>query len=177
MFQFDLSTIAWTSLPTHGTPPQARWEHGFASIDGFIYVFAGASTEWGRGAHSLHITNFEPLRAIKSTYWPLSWIVNFVFDVFLRVQIISMTCINSTRENKAGQTWQWGMESRHLQDGVSDLHHMATNCSCSAAHATQATLSYPVVSTRPMLLRIRLNKRPHQMARSAKPSPARLSSD
>ena len=50
MVEFDPLTASWTDLTgqVRGSPPVARYDHGFAAVDGVLYLFGGLN-EAGEG--------------------------------------------------------------------------------------------------------------------------------
>jgi hypothetical protein len=47
---YDPDSMTWYDLSTcaFGTPPSARWGHGFASVGGKLYVHGGINDVFGK---------------------------------------------------------------------------------------------------------------------------------
>eukprot|EP00286_Rhodomonas_abbreviata_P027873 CAMPEP_0181303152 /NCGR_PEP_ID=MMETSP1101-20121128/8394_1 /TAXON_ID=46948 /ORGANISM="Rhodomonas abbreviata, Strain Caron Lab Isolate" /LENGTH=1307 /DNA_ID=CAMNT_0023408683 /DNA_START=219 /DNA_END=4139 /DNA_ORIENTATION=+ len=59
LLEYDVATATWTNLstPSSGTPPTARLHHGFAAMDGMLYVHSGADSGYLDDLHVYNITN------------------------------------------------------------------------------------------------------------------------
>jgi hypothetical protein len=60
LFFFELQTRRWRALCENirGTFPIARWSHGFASTDGNLFVFGGASDSGNLLNLKAYISNY-----------------------------------------------------------------------------------------------------------------------
>ena len=51
MHLYDPANMSWTdlSVPASGQPPSPRWGHGFAPLNGKVYLFGGCTSPDANG--------------------------------------------------------------------------------------------------------------------------------